>query len=303
MYVSQSRQKYISLILSVLLHLLLLVLLLYLRSQRGPLFTPEEVLEKRTSPAKISFQNQKAKPVRPAPIARPAAIPQPQSIQSAKAVDQNETQAPIALPSATAQTTVQKGITQTAEQPQQADAAHTGILEEPHANQGKNGTRASGSRSGARRSSISSAAFMNAFKQSVQTERQATVAGPSGHGSQSGIPQHVQERLDEWLYMNYKERAAKAIAKASHFQSKYIIPEKTFEKTIAIEIVIEKNGTLGPMPEKLSGIPEVDEFLLRIFKSADFPPIPARFNKNRFMLPFPLHISLTRGGLYYLQVG
>lgn len=304
---SYFRQKSQSLILSVLLHVLLFLLLLFFLKMRHELapFDSEQV-ERRSTPAQVSFE--KRKPVSPPaiqPPAQAAPLPAAPPVQAQQAVQEEPAQEPIQEQVQVAPLSeAPSGGPETADtaQPAGQGAGTAAAPAQEDTSQPYGGGMRRGGRRG--RSSITGQEFMNAFRQSIEKDRTARPY-PSAPGSGSGsgtAPQHVQERLDEWLQMNYLQSITKALARASKLYSKYIKPEENFEKTVKIEIVLEKNGTLGEMSSKLTGIAEVDEFLMKVFKAADFPPIPQRFNKDQFIFPIKINVKLNRDGFYKLSV-
>lgn len=161
-----------------------------------------------------------------------------------------------------------------------------------------------------RRSAITGAAFMNAFKQSIKTDRETRSAYNNGIEHVSSEPQSsaaqtralVQERLDDWLTRHYVDRIMRALAQESQFHAKYMKPLNSLTKTVLLEIPIEKDGRVRQLPENLTGIPEIDEFLTKLLKSADFPPIPTSFKRDRFVFKTQLNIRLDQGGFYKLEV-
>ena len=86
-----------------------------------------------------------------------------------------------------------------------------------------------------------------------------------------------------------------AIRQASLFRTKYVHLDADIQKTIVLEIPIERNGTLGKMADRITGIPAADEFIIGVLKAADLPPLPKRFDKERFIYRVRFGISLKRG--------
>lgn len=152
------------------------------------------------------------------------------------------------------------------------------------------------------RSTVSREAFMKAFTSAIQK----VPVGPSTQSSQEGFkgPTHVKERLKEWGQYHYKEKLYGALRRASKFAATTMHHERSLEKMAQITITIKKDGTLGILSkQQLSGIKEVDEHLLKVLQTADFPPIPDRYGTDTFVFTLPIRISLQAGsGVYRLFV-
>ncbi len=314
MHSSSSYQKYTSLILSLLLHVLLFLLFFMIKMHRH-LVLEEEPQAKRSNPTKISYVQQT--PTAPTPIT-------PQSSPATTGLN------PLTQPNS--QATKQEVTEQVDQQEAQEEAESFSQSQAPAAmneagkDQGKAAEAQSHSRNGIslgigsssiadttehkeapsqgkkrrRRSSISGAAFMNAFKQSLRTEREEMAGGSSYSDSPSSA---VQERLEEWAEAHYIQSIYRALKKAARFSSKILNSQADIHRSVPLEIPIEKNGALGKLADVITGIEEADEHLKNILKQADFPPIPKRFNKDRFVLRTMLNVSLKKGVNYgYISV-
>lgn len=142
--------------------------------------------------------------------------------------------------------------------------------------------------------SWTAADFMQLFKEAVQKERHEADKATSSYGA------HVQDRLNEWKEHHYKQRIIDSLRKASKLSSHTMNHYKTIDRTAQITIPILKDGSLGDMSQyPMSGIYEVDRYLIRVFNSADFPPIPDRYKTNQFLFTVPMRISLKKGSATY----
>ena len=146
-------------------------------------------------------------------------------------------------------------------------------------------------------------AFMQAFRAAIRAERRET-QGVSPQSDKNLGPRHVQERMKEWGQHHYRQRIITALRKASRLRSRKMHNNRSINKTVLLRIPITKQGTLGDMTKyPLSGIPEIDQYVLEILRSADFPPIPQRYNTDKFLFEVPMRISLKQGtGMYNLSV-
>ncbi len=314
MQMTHSRQKYQSLVLSLLLHVLLLLFFFMLKmSQRLPF--SDEAAEKRTTPAQVSFQT---RPTPPIPRAQPLPI-QPSTVQSAPKAQPVAPQAhapqPQIAPLDTAAPTAQEPaqdqpLSQSATEQEagagenakdEQESSTTGFPEGYTSDVSPKTTTASGPYDGRNagahpqgrrgKSSISGSAFMNAFRQSIRAEREEIANTTSGRS-------HVQQRLEDWAQAHYIEKINRAIRQATLFPTKYIHLDDDIEKTVILEIPIEKNGTLGKMADVITGIEAADEFIKSVLRAADLPPLPKRFAKERFIYKVSFGVSLKKGTNY-----
>ncbi len=306
MQMTHSRQKYQSLVLSLLLHVLLLLFFFMLKmTQRLP-FT-EEAVEKRTTPAQVTFQTQ---PPPSLPQGQPLPI-QPRTAQSVPQTPSLAAQPPVAqalaAPEPTAQEPAQEQPNQSVTNQEAGDNAADGPSSamgfpegyssdaSPHAavatgpSDGQNAGAPTRGRRG--KSSISGSAFMNAFRQSIRAEREEIANTTSGRS-------HVEQRLEDWAQAHYIEKINRAIRQATLFPTKYIHLDDDIEKTVILEIPIEKNGTLGKMADVITGIEAADEFIKSVLRAADLPPLPKRFDKERFIYKVSFGVSLKKGTNY-----
>ena len=144
--------------------------------------------------------------------------------------------------------------------------------------------------------------FMSAFKNAIRTQNGQSYASEGSQDSQ--IPLHVQKQLQQWGQMSYKQRIAEAFRKAGALISRTISSSKPINTVIYLSIPILKNGSLGDIShQSLSGVSEVDRYIVDVLKSAHFPPIPDRFKTSTFSLTLPINLSLKPGtGVYSISV-
>jgi hypothetical protein len=285
------RRKYTSLILSSLIHALVLFLLLYTRMKspdRAPAHHPEEFafVPQRVKPAPVSIQT-------PPPA-------QPRQVPAAPAVSL-QTSGSQAPPMGSSQLPLPAEATEHSSPPVSAPGLSQQRLSESvttsdAARQTSGQKGPSGSANISQR--VTPAAFMQAFRAAIKTERGEL---PDNQGSEdSSMPIHVKKRLHEWGQISYRQRVAEAFFRAGSLISRTVSSPEPVDKVIYLSIPIKKNGTLGTLStQNPSGIPEVDRFILDTLTSADFPPIPDRYNTDIFHLTLPLNISLKRGTKIY----
>lgn len=263
-------KKYQSLIISCLLHALILFLFLYTKMRQQ---TPEPFYPAQTKPAKVQFGSL---PAQAPPVAQ--AMPQ----QPTQAMQQPQQEAHQSSSEQEIQSLPVKNIPQALPIPKEQIHQEAPSQIKPDNNR-----------------QVSAAKFMQAFRSAVKAERSAQSSSDARLG-----PEYVQSRLKQWSELHYRQRIGEALRKASKLALRTMQHTKSVNKVVTLTIPILKNGTLGDMSQyKLSGIFEVDHFLMDILQSTDFPPIPDRYNTDKFVLEVPLHISLKQGtGRYYLSV-
>ena len=150
---------------------------------------------------------------------------------------------------------------------------------------------------------ITPSQFMAAFHQAVRLENGERA---ENDGSEhSNLPFHVKKRIEEWGQISYRQRIAEAFLRAGNHISRTISSPETFNKVLYLSIPINKNGSLGDISSHtFSGIPDLDQYMVKVLKTADFPPIPDRFNTDIFLLTLPITISLKPGTkTYHIHVG
>lgn len=280
MQTTYPRKKYTSFILSCLLHALILFLILYTHVQQSV----DSLFPMKKQPAQIQVQTSSAqaaqKPVSQAQQALPL---HPTNIDTPQSVDQQE-QRPQALSQNTPEPIPEESIqTPPILEQQKAQQAV------PMPQERKESAEQAPPRD------ISPSAFMSAFKSAVRAERREARATDESHG-----PDHVQARLKEWSQHHYKQRIIEALRQASKLSTRTMNHDKSIDMMAHITIPIHKNGSLGDMTKySLSGIPEVDRYIINIIRSADFPPIPDRYKTDRFVFRVPIRIKLKRGTTTY----
>jgi hypothetical protein len=255
------------------MHALIFLLLLYTRMQQRP----EKLFPPARRPAKVQLERSSSHYTK-------KLAAQPEEDQ----VDQNRKKIVQKAPlEETISDKIEQSINSSPSQERSSD----------YKDSGKSSSKAS-----APSHTVSREAFMRAFNSAVHQ-------GQTGHATQSSpeelkVPSHVKERLKEWGEYHYREKLYNALRRASKFAATTMHHERSLEKMVQITITIKKDGTLGILStQKLSGIKEVDEHLLKVLHSADFPPIPDRFGIDTFVFTLPIRISLKAGsGIYRLFV-
>lgn len=151
--------------------------------------------------------------------------------------------------------------------------------------------------------SLTAAAFMDSFMTAAHELRKekAEQQTASQENSQAAF---IEREQKVWSQLHYKQRVIEAIGKASQFKSRKIHYNESIDTIAQLTVPILKDGSLGDMSQQtLSGIQEVDRYLIDVLRSADFPPIPKRFNTDIFIFTIPITISIKKGSnVYYLSV-
>ena len=264
----QRRLKYHSLFLAVLLHALLFMLCYYFSLQRKPINLPLPAKVTVEQPTQTSHSTQPTYeqpipepaslgPVSPGPVPLEPALPEPASLESASL--ESASLEPVPLEPAE-KIPVQLKTTESLVRPKEATQKDT--------------------------SKISGAAFMNAFKESVRTEKE---------NISKAMPGHVFERVIDWQTADFRQKITRALIKACHIHRKYVQTYTPIKNVFNVTIVIDKSGRIIKLPKKITGAPEIDSYLEEFFKTADFPPIPQRMNLQEYPINVTIHLSLKEG--------
>ncbi len=152
------------------------------------------------------------------------------------------------------------------------------------------------------RKSLSGAAFMNAFRRSVQTEQLAMRPSATRSTEYGYAPQHVQERAKEWHQASYLERIRRAIAAAARRHKKYVRVPTALKTRLYFTLTVDSHGMLKDIPKReASGMDDIDDYISDFFKNIDFPPIPERFKLKEFPVKLTIQLTLAEGG-HHLQL-
>ena len=293
----QHRQKYTSLVVSVLLHALMLLLLILFKMQQEPVSLQTGDAEKSTTPARVSYQPfvpTKSPSITPRPALPVSSKPLQKQAEPSREKQEQQITTEESTEEAPAPEVLQNNIVDA------PTAVPTEGSYSPFANTGRKRRRKPGS------SSITGTDFMRALRQSIHRERAEQMIQDEAQSTIYGQPSKPEEiakaRLEEWGEFHYRQRIMKAVGHESLIHAKYITPSQSVRQYITVEISIDKKGHLVKMTEKPSGIQEVDEFLQTILKATDFPPIPARYNKDIYTYTFRIWMELNKDGFYKLHV-
>lgn len=292
------RHTYRSLFISLILHSLLFFLCVYV-SLHMPQELPEELGS--PTPARVSMQfrpqvagtpatgagGSNVKPAQAIPLpAQPAqAIPLPAQPAKRSAKQLQKVIPTTVQPVSSERPT--EGLGQT-EEPGQTE----GSLSNPGMGTGR-GRERSGSGSSAGSSRITGAAFMQAFQNSVHGYRQESAESKPRNPN---IPEHVQERIDEWDQFAHRQKVHRALVKATRIYSAYVHTSVPIHTQIPFSLVTDENGTLLTKIEgPFTGHEEIDSFLKEFLTKAEYPPIPKRFNKKEFQFSVVIELTLSEG--------
>ena len=155
---------------------------------------------------------------------------------------------------------------------------------------------------------ISGAAFMGAFRRSMYNDKaarssSATSRGGSGSGTGSGsMPEHVQDRLNEWQWSHYHEKVWKALVKACRIHRKYVRAPVDMQTKINVTLILDKKGKVKNILDiEKVGIDDIDDFIREFFLAADFPEIPKRLPEEEVSKRITISLHMVEGG-HYLQL-
>jgi len=153
------------------------------------------------------------------------------------------------------------------------------------------------------RNGLSKASFMKSFMHAAQEVRQESQRGAS-RTEISPQEAFIAKEQKMWSEHHYKQRIIEAIGQASRFRSRSIHYRESINQVSQLTVPILKDGSLGDLSQyPFTSIPEVDRYIHDILKSADFPPIPKRFNTDLFLFSIPINVSIQKGSnVYYLSV-
>jgi len=287
-------KKYRSFILSCLLHALLLLVLLYTKMHQHD---PEQLVRTTHIPAKVQMQSLPQLPFQP-----PASDHQPAQQNTSESEPARQEEAPHEQMSKERAKTEMLERKESTFQEQVPQAEAPPNISEPFVGNNYRSASPYQNKSIQAGTPVSREAFMQAFSSAIQQGN----GYPRAKSSQDAYagPTHVQERLQEWGQHHYKEKLFKALRQASVHTSTHMYNERSLRKRISITITITKDGMLGKINKNdLSGIQEVDNHIIRILESADFPPIPDRYGTDSFVFSLPIEINLQPGsGAYRLFV-
>ncbi len=287
---SYKRKQYQSLILSILIHALLILLCIYLSLslRKAPLFE-EKVTPLK--PATISMQT-RGLPLPPMPVSQPpgsvsppsrATAPQQRTVSQAPRIPKPvRSQAPRSedsLPASIAES--KEGVSVKSDVPE-------------YVAQEKEQAKPSGG-------GITGEAFMGALRNSVRAEREQAYRGRSnGTGRDSSIPDHIQQRMDDWGIADYLEKIHRALNKAARLTRPVrVTMDYAINTVIDVHIIIDELGKIKSIPTKTStGSEQIDRYIGEYINNFDLPPIPKRFNMKEFSFPMSIRVVLTRGSGY-----
>ena len=143
-------------------------------------------------------------------------------------------------------------------------------------------------------SSISGATFMRAFHSSVQSYREELAEQKQARNPH--IPEHVQERIDEWNQFDHYRKVHRALIKATRIYSAFVHTAIPINIRIPFTLVTDENGTLLTKIEgPFTGHEEIDHFLKEFLTKTEYPPLPKRFNKKEFQFNITIQITLSEG--------
>ncbi len=151
-------------------------------------------------------------------------------------------------------------------------------------------------------SHVTGADFMNAFRKSVHQDRQQSrprtkTGSQAGSSGASTLPEHVQAHLDELQFDDYRRKLRRAIIKATRLFKKYVRTPNDLNSQTRCAVTLDKQGKIKnfPLLEK-TGIDDIDDAIIELIKSIDFPPLPARLGVEELPFTCQIRLHLPEGG-------
>jgi hypothetical protein len=302
-----SKRKYTSLFLAILLHWLLLVLLMRFTfkfyeggsgiPQRGtpalvsfdsrPKGLPTALADTKTVLPSVPLEPEESEPLALEPQELPLTHPQ---------AEPSLPLSPVAVSSPFSEATIPPSLIDSVEQEQ------VSVTPPASSQPRKRGQRKK--RQSTLPAGLTGASFVQAFQQAARAEAYETgTASTDGNAltnsRNSEVPNHVQERLDEWKEFHYRQKVSRALVRACHLSRKYIHTENDIKEEIAISLIIGKDGSFSLVaPNPLTGIAEVDEYIAHFFSNVTLPSIPKHVQRKYFNIPVCIKLTLPKGGGY-----
>lgn len=124
--------------------------------------------------------------------------------------------------------------------------------------------------------------------------------GNSDHNENYGnAPEHVKARLREWKIADYLQKISAALIRACKLSGKHIYIDREVDEDFIARLLINKDGTFTvAVPNPITGVKEVDDFLANFFAQIDLPPIPKHLNLNNLVHSIQIRLKIQRGGSY-----
>lgn len=289
MYISHTRQKYNSLLISLTVHGLIVLLCLFLlnRGRERSFLLPEPLLQEKA--AKVMFAplrqaGQNASPFQSAQktASQPNIQPGKQKKRTiTKKIQRNNSNPTSPTPS------VASPVPEALESPEKMGDAYSqgpAVDETAHGPGGRGNARPSG------------AAFMGAFRHSIETEKWEAAGGTPTSGGGS-VPAHIQERVGEWQAADYITKIRKAVAKALRLYKKYVRTPIALNFEGRYTLLLDEKGKIKQLEHhEKTMVDDIDEAIDDFFNSIDFPPIPARLNMKEWPFRCTVKLKLPEGG-------
>lgn len=328
------KKKYTSLAVSLLFHIAI-VLLLYYASYTVKNFSTHDSTSdtsdstpRRATPAPVSFAGptpaQPSQPIHAQTQGSPLATPQivddsthtniveepeepalvqaQEPLETAQDIMQEATTEEASSPDSSTDKNIQEEQA-TTEQPEPAvmlpitrsgstsdNYAHTAFTAATVARRGQTQTRR-------RRSHINGAQLLQALRSSYNAERaQQTSQVTSQATGKSGVPAHVQERLNSWKYASYDTRMADALYDSFNRISTVQTFAQSIHKFIDMLITVDQTGkVITCVFKEPTDNPSMDNYIIAGVKKAKFAPIPKQLNCSQYTFPFKAYVNISPG--------
>lgn len=146
----------------------------------------------------------------------------------------------------------------------------------------------------ARTSKLAAAQFVNAFRASYRTSQLENRSAESNNNQD--YKNTVHERVAEWKDAHYLQKIKNAIINASKMYSKNIYIPESIQKDMVMNILIDENGKLSDLKfEESTGLATLDEYLIDFLKFVDWPSIPQHLNLRIFHMPLKVRVTFPKG--------
>jgi hypothetical protein len=127
------------------------------------------------------------------------------------------------------------------------------------------------------------------FAYHYQKSRNEQATGNGRYGA------HVQGQLQEFKQVSYRQKVFQAIQDSS-LSSKKVIIRAPINRLIQLLVVIDKKGRLvKSVFSKTTGDAIVDNHIMHIVRTAQYPPIPPKLEQEQYTLTLQASVNVPAG--------
>lgn len=138
-------------------------------------------------------------------------------------------------------------------------------------------------------------AFQNNFRSTYITHEESSNRS-SLKNNKAHQQKFVRQVENDFIYGQYCRRIANAICQAAKCYTKYVHSPANINKRLKIDLVLDKNGNISPIPpEQLTGIDTVDKRISDFLMSATYPRIPKALDLEVFKIAITIEVNLKEG--------